>query len=140
MGANVFFRWAVKEGFMAPDEVAVTPPIPGIPHVVIVLDSRGSCAEYHLVSDQFTNAQLKKKSSRTYWKSVLKGSMKDQTPNEIARHEAAHFRKYAAAEQSVAPCTWSTFSFCSVSEKVLITPLQLARTAMLIIIGIFSST
>lgn len=46
---------------MAPDEVAVTSPIPSIPHVVIVLDSRGRCAEYHLVSDQFTNAQLKKK-------------------------------------------------------------------------------
>lgn len=104
---------------MALDEVAVTSPIPGIMHVRIVLDSRGSCAEYHLVSDQFTNALFKKKkSSCTYWKSVLKGSMKDQMPNEIARHEVPHFRKNAAAEQSVAPCTWSTFSFCSVSEKV----------------------
>lgn len=38
MGANVFFRWAV-EGFIAPDEAALTSPIPGMTRVVVAVQN-----------------------------------------------------------------------------------------------------
>ncbi len=44
---------------MAPEEETVRNPIPLIMHVTVVLYKLGSCAEYLVVANQLTRAQLK---------------------------------------------------------------------------------
>lgn len=99
-------------GFMGPDEVTVTPPVPCIMRVVIVLYRLSSCTEYCLVPNQ-------QKRSNSILRHALWGHVKGgyiwsrcqmnrrhlKSPGSCWMKSNMH-RKNAATEKSIAAFTW----------------------------------
>lgn len=83
---------SMVEGYMAPDEVTVRPPIPLTMRVAMVLYKLGSCAEYRVIANQFgVHKSTVKKFVYMFCKGMVNGPIKQliRVPNEEEAVEIA---------------------------------------------------